>query len=325
MQRFVALREKMYEVVRIVLRRCLKPTKDMIANLIACEMAYINTNHPDFIGGSRAISAIAATAGSSRGGGHPSHSPSEATRPSGAPVARPVPTNTGMTSYDGAQTGSAQGGIFSSFLRGGGGPGSATPGKRQLPGSGSASESPMITSAASLMLASTSFTSTVQLSGLKLSQVPEIVCAPEEPTDRERIETDIIKSLILSYFNIVKRNICDMVPKAIMNFTVNTAKEVLQKELVTQLYKHDLFMKLLKEPEDIAERRNRCKEMLEVLRAANEIIAQIRDFNPRRNESSSKTSVGPQYTSITGLKPNVGGMDHVIPFADHQQRTWEGM
>ena len=27
------------------------PTKKMIANLISIELAYINTNHPDFIGG----------------------------------------------------------------------------------------------------------------------------------------------------------------------------------------------------------------------------------------------------------------------------------
>jgi len=324
MQRFVALREKMYEVVRIVLRRCLKPTKDMISNVIACEMAYINTNHPDFIGGSRAISAIAATAaGSSRGTPVTSGSPSEASkavRPTGAP-----PVSHGHSFDTSSHANQATSGIFSSFLRGGGGPGSGSGPqhtssgmKRQLPPS-SVSESPMMSSLASFGIPATTMT------GLKLTQVPEIVCAPEEPTDRERIETDIIKSLILSYFNIVKRNICDMVPKAIMNFTVNMAKEVLQKELVTQLYKQDLFMNLLKEPEDIAERRNKCREMLEVLRAANEIIAQIRDFNPRRNESATKTASGPQYTSITGLKPQIGGIDNVIPFSDHQQRSWEGM
>ena len=317
MQRFVALREKMYEVVRIVLRRCLKPTKDMISNLISCEMAYINTNHPDFIGGSRAISAIAATAASR---GQPGVVQPQGTmvHEMNKPASRHGGPVSGGQSFDGQTGGPHAAGIFSSFLRGGGGPGSAGPPKRQT--TTSSEPSPMIP------VSMNSFGLPMSLTGLKLSQVPEIVCAPEEPTDRERIETDIIKSLILSYFNIVKRNICDMVPKAIMNFTVNMAKEVLQKELVTQLYKQDLFMNLLKEPEDIADRRNKCREMLEVLRAANEIIAQIRDFNPRRNESAtSKVSATPQFTSITGLKPHAGGIDNVIPFADHQQRTWEGM
>lgn len=47
----------MYDVVRSVLASCLAPTKEMIRNLIRIETGYINTNHPDFIGGSRAISA----------------------------------------------------------------------------------------------------------------------------------------------------------------------------------------------------------------------------------------------------------------------------
>lgn len=34
------------------------PTKSMISNLINVEMAYVNTNHPDFVGGDGAITAI---------------------------------------------------------------------------------------------------------------------------------------------------------------------------------------------------------------------------------------------------------------------------
>ena len=36
-----------------MLRNCLAPTQSMISNLIAVELAHINTNHPDFIGGSQ--------------------------------------------------------------------------------------------------------------------------------------------------------------------------------------------------------------------------------------------------------------------------------
>jgi hypothetical protein len=136
--------------------------------------------------------------------------------------------------------------------------------------------------------------------GLKLAQVPEIVCAPEEPTDRERIETEIIKSLILSYFNIVKRNICDLVPKTVMHFTVNAAKDIMQKELVTQLYKEDIFKNLLKEPDDVSERRTHCKEMLEILRGAVEVISQLRDIN--MGTSNEKTVGSGSPVSLSGMK-----------------------
>eukprot|EP00455_Lapot_gusevi_P052001 TRINITY_DN7868_c0_g1_i3.p1 TRINITY_DN7868_c0_g1~~TRINITY_DN7868_c0_g1_i3.p1 ORF type:complete len:157 (-),score=46.24 TRINITY_DN7868_c0_g1_i3:24-446(-) len=99
------------------------------------------------------------------------------------------------------------------------------------------------------------------------------------PSDRERIETAIIKSLISSYFDIVRKTIQDSVPKAIMYFLVNQTKNELQSELVSTLYKEDLFESLLKESDDIAQRRQTSTQMLEVLRRAMDITNEIRDFN----------------------------------------------
>jgi len=36
--------------MEIVLDKCLTPTTDMIMNLMEVENAFINTNHPDFVG-----------------------------------------------------------------------------------------------------------------------------------------------------------------------------------------------------------------------------------------------------------------------------------
>jgi len=57
------------------------------------------------------------------------------------------------------------------------------------------------------------------------------------PNERERQETEIIKLLIASYFDIVRKNFLDMVPKTIMYFLVNHAKDNLQNELVSSLYR----------------------------------------------------------------------------------------
>lgn len=41
-----------------VLDNCLQPTLDMIVSLIEIQNAHINTNHPDFIGGSEGILSL---------------------------------------------------------------------------------------------------------------------------------------------------------------------------------------------------------------------------------------------------------------------------
>lgn len=58
LSRFAVLRERVVEVVNSLLQKCRNPTKQMINNLIAIELAYINTNHPDFVGGGGAISKV---------------------------------------------------------------------------------------------------------------------------------------------------------------------------------------------------------------------------------------------------------------------------
>lgn len=48
MLRFPKLYEKIVDVVTQLLRRRLPTTNTMVENLVAIELAYINTKHPDF-------------------------------------------------------------------------------------------------------------------------------------------------------------------------------------------------------------------------------------------------------------------------------------
>ncbi|KAG2237597.1 Dynamin central region-domain-containing protein [Thamnidium elegans] len=94
-------------------------------------------------------------------------------------------------------------------------------------------------------------------------------------SDREFMETEVIKLLIQSYYNIVKRTMVDMVPKAIMLNLVNHSKEELQRELLTELYKHDVLDDLLQESDFTRQRRKDCKKMIEALQKADEIVGSV--------------------------------------------------
>lgn len=249
--RFINLRERIFDVVRAVLRKLLPPTQQMVGNLIQIELAYVNTNHPDFIGGSRAFSSQGPV-GDISPAAPPQQisSRKDSTRSSSASKTKmleePRPTTP------------TENGFFSFFKPSG-------------------SSTTLANTGIKPMLLATESTKDDNLT-IKLPQVAQTVMPNNAPTDRERVEIDIIKSLIASYFNVVRKNIVDAVPKSIMFFMVNTAKDVIQRECVSQLYKPEYFDTLLKEADDIRERREKCKESLRILRCAVDAISHIRDF-----------------------------------------------
>lgn len=91
--------------------------------------------------------------------------------------------------------------------------------------------------------------------------------------------TKFIEYLLISYFDVVRKNIKDLVPKSIIHFLVNQSKDSLQNELVSSLYKEDLFDELLEESSNVAKRRRECQTVMEVLRKAHEILNEVRDFS----------------------------------------------
>uniref|UniRef100_A0A8D3DHX4 Interferon-induced GTP-binding protein Mx n=1 Tax=Scophthalmus maximus TaxID=52904 RepID=A0A8D3DHX4_SCOMX len=94
---------------------------------------------------------------------------------------------------------------------------------------------------------------------------------------REQRDCEVIQRLIKCYFLIVRKSIQDSVPKTVMHFLVNFVKEHLQSELVGQLYKQALLQELLIESQDTAQQRTEVAQMLEGLKKANNIISEIRE------------------------------------------------
>lgn len=114
-----------------------------------------------------------------------------------------------------------------------------------------------------------------------LESVPMTIKAEGVLSDREQVETELIsttnsefvlicflESLMESYFNIVRKNTQDTVPKSIMHFLVSDSKERIHNRLVQKLYKDELFDELLGESPEIAARRKATKEMVQMLKVA---------------------------------------------------------
>lgn len=94
-------------------------------------------------------------------------------------------------------------------------------------------------------------------------------------SERETMETEVIKLLISSYFSLSKRTLIDMVPKAIMLNLVSKAKDDLQKELLSQLYRPDTMEEVLKESDSVVQRRKEVVRMVGALKKAEEVVTQV--------------------------------------------------
>ncbi len=99
----------------------------------------------------------------------------------------------------------------------------------------------------------------------------------DEPalTEREALETELIRRLISSYFNIVRETIADQVPKAVMHLLVNHSKDAVQNRLVSELYKEELFGDLLYEDDGIKAEREKCEKLLTTYREAAKIVGEV--------------------------------------------------
>ncbi|EIW75155.1 hypothetical protein CONPUDRAFT_85460 [Coniophora puteana RWD-64-598 SS2] len=92
---------------------------------------------------------------------------------------------------------------------------------------------------------------------------------------REEMETSLIRSLIASYFSIVRQSIQDLVPKAIMHLLVNHSCHQVQNRLVATLYKPELFPDLLNEDEALVAERARVKALLDAYKDAFKTLADV--------------------------------------------------
>lgn len=96
-----------------------------------------------------------------------------------------------------------------------------------------------------------------------------------ELNEREQLECELIRRLIVSYFGIVREIVQDQVPKSIMCLLVNYIKQNIQNRLVVKLYNEKYFDELLQEDESIQMEREKCFNLLKTYREASRIISDV--------------------------------------------------
>ena len=72
---------------------------------------------------------------------------------------------------------------------------------------------------------------------------------------REKNEIELIKQMLFNYFEVVKKNMCDYIPKIIFTLLVGKTIEMCETEIISELYKAEEIDNLLKENSEASEKR----------------------------------------------------------------------
>ncbi|XP_046405452.1 dynamin-1-like protein isoform X2 [Ischnura elegans] len=265
MLRFPRLCDRIGDVVTQLLRHRLPTTNAMVENLVAIELAYINTKHPDFYKEAALVSSLMKTAPEDertlRIVNNRVVSASSPTFAHDGDGEKHTPKNHPMLAH-GNEAAMNSGGWLTNIL----------PANRIDSKNPSMDNSPMATP-----VHSGEGGNKAPSERHTLQYESSHVSCPRKLSEREQRDCDVIERLIKSYFYIVRKSIQDSVPKAVMHFLVNYVKDNLQSELVTHLYKPDQLEELLYESEHTIQRRKEAAEMLKALQRANHIISEIRE------------------------------------------------
>ncbi|CAK7263091.1 vacuolar protein sorting-associated protein 1 [Sporothrix epigloea] len=222
-RRYPQLKEKVHAVVISFFKKAMEPTNKLVRDLVAMEACYINTGHPDFLNGHRAMAIV-----------NERHNPSKPVQVD-PKTGKPLPASaTPARAASPTLEADKESGFFGSFF--------AAKNKKRA----AAMEAP-----------------------------PAMLKASGTLSERENIEVEVIKLLIQSYYNIVKRTMIDMVPKAIMLTLVQFTKDEMQRELLENMYRTDALDDLLKESDYTVRRRKECQQMVDALAKASEVVSQV--------------------------------------------------
>lgn len=114
---------------------------------------------------------------------------------------------------------------------------------------------------------------------VKLPPIPiRMKASKDQVSARVIMETRVVQNLIQSYFDLVKKNIADLVPKTIMAFLVHESKKIAQSELVESIYKQGNLDQLVVEDPMVAAQRENCKKAIQALKTAQNLLGEVTQY-----------------------------------------------
>ncbi|KAH3686458.1 hypothetical protein WICPIJ_002564 [Wickerhamomyces pijperi] len=287
LERYPKLQQRLIEVISELLRERLGPTIAYVESLIEIHRAYINTNHPGFIGAAAAMASVVEDRQKLKNQPKvvkPVQSVvnTEEGLTNGSVAGKAVETDidnesddseassSNTTQHHPASVSMANGGSeskdsFLNFFFGKDAPNTQAQ-AQTLTSQLNASRNPLSNQFQSLSLNNSQIANPL---------IPTMESDEPELTEREQLEVELIRRLFTSYFNLIREMIQDQVPKAIMCLLVNHSKETVQNRLVSKLYKEELFEGLLEEDEGLKGEREKCVALLSTYREASKIISEV--------------------------------------------------
>jgi len=249
LQKFPILKKRMSEVVSSFLRDGLRPAETMITHIIEMEMDYINTSHPSFVGGTKVVELAK----------HevlpPKTSASLSVHKDGTSVGSEIQLT--------AERGQKSRAVFARDAN-----------RRATSEQGDMDAGTSLTGGSQMGNSQLSGSPSSKLHTIIQLKEPPITLKPSE-TEQDAMEVAIVKLLIKSYYDIVRKSIEDAIPKAVMHFLVNYTKRDLHNFLIRKLYRENLLNELMRETDEVLIRRQRIQETLEVLEQAHRTLEEF--------------------------------------------------
>ncbi|KAJ3675762.1 hypothetical protein LUZ60_004804 [Juncus effusus] len=287
--KYPILKRRMDEVIGNFLRDRLNPAERMITHIIDMQIDYINTSHPSFIGGNRAVEFAKQKL-----------KPSIISTP--LPISKDASNNSEKIQQGTDKTIKPR----NIFSRGGASNGNEIDQGHRLQGESERSTTHGTASGGHLSekdhIMQKSYLSldglNTSISIFQLKEPPVVLKPSEKKTEKETEEIEVMKLLLKSYYDIVRKSIEDAIPKAIMHFLVNHTKRELHNVLIRKLYRENLLEEMLREPDDISLKKKRARDTLHILEQAQRALEEL-DLEPdtqsekeQKHRSSEKDSTG---------------------------------